>query len=30
MRFLAQIKTDDALEDKTTVPKNVIHLFINL
>lgn len=28
MHLLAQIKTDDALEDKTIVPKNVIHLFI--
>lgn len=27
MHFLAQIKTDDALEDKPIVPKNVI-LFI--
>lgn len=28
MHFLAQIKTDDVLEDKTIVTKNVIHLFI--
>lgn len=30
MHFLAQIKTDDVLKDKTIVTKNVIHLFINL
>lgn len=30
MHFLAHIKIGDALEDKTIVPKNVIHLFIIL